>query len=46
VSYHFLILELPVLSIQMNGIIIVNELRWLSQEGDYEWLVLLSVEAV
>jgi len=43
------ILELPVLSTQMNGIIIVNEMRWLSQGGDYEldeWLVLLSVAAV
>ena len=41
-----MILELPVLFTDEWHIIIdVNELRWISQEGDYEWLVFLSMEA-
>jgi hypothetical protein len=48
----FVILALPVLSTQTNEwhiIIAVNELRWLSQVGDYEldeWLVFRSMEVV
>ena len=38
-----MILELSVLSTKMNGINIVNELKWLSQGGDYE-LDVLSME--